>query len=106
MESKYTKGEWKLDSTFYHIENTCVTDSNGNTIAECHRNAYHKDREIAEANAKRIVTAVNSYDALWGALADLHNLVMQSNDRTIFDNGSNAEIVANAKMVLLKAKHP
>lgn len=56
--------------------------------------------EQATPNKKYTCLAVNHLHILAEALEALHNVVMQSNDRAIFDNGKNAEIVAKAKEAL------
>lgn len=44
--------------------------------------------------------AAEKFHVLAEALENLHRVVMLSNDRVIFDNGDNAEIVAQAKEAL------
>jgi hypothetical protein len=58
-ESKHTKGEWKIDP----IQKNYIVCGEGykNTICKI---SQIRGVEEAEANAQRIVTAVNGYDEL------------------------------------------
>lgn len=69
-------------------------------------NGNAKGREEARAGiiemGQHIDTLLTQANELLNALQNLKNVVMQSNDRTIFDNGKNYEIVAQASTILQK----
>lgn len=54
------------------------------------------------ADSQYTALAVNNLADIAQCLEDLHRVVMLSNDRAIFDNGENANIVAKAKKALNK----
>jgi len=67
-----TKGKWTSDRLFHGVFGYEVTDSNGNTIADCFKNSYYakrpNGRQIGIANAEHIVKCVNSNPVLISAL--------------------------------------
>ncbi len=78
---KHTPLPWKQDDLFSGVFGYEVTDNNGNTIADClKRSFYSKNenaREIAQANAAKIVTCVNNHDILLSALKDAVKVIKQ-----------------------------
>lgn len=106
MNNKHTSGttgKWRI----VPISNCCLTiqcdgfreDKRGEYIAEIKwQRVADGINEEDKANAKLIAAAPE----LLESLTQLYNLVITSTDRKIFDNGANAEIVAQAKAAIIK----
>lgn len=59
-------------------------------------------KRLIKEEFKRMAMAADQANTLLKSLKELHTVVMLSNDKLIFDNGANANIVANAKEAILK----
>lgn len=64
---------------------------------------YSTDSTLKKSEAEQIGKVLSVAPELLEALQELHKVVMQSNDKVIFDNGKNADVVAKAKQVLNRA---
>jgi hypothetical protein len=71
-----------------------------------HANTLLYEDSVVTANKCGLLPSelLKQRDELRYALEALHCVVMQSTDRVIFDNGMNAETVANAKNTLTSTK--
>lgn len=94
----HTAGQWSVSKT---VNDFAIYSDNNDSkdIAAVYQNSRSIPQGEAEANAKLIAAS----PLLLEALTNLHNVVMQSNDRKIFDNGTSAEIVAAASAAIKAA---
>lgn len=108
METKHTKGEWFAEGrTLYSLHTIRGEYDHTGEPRKINRfyAGFYPDYangvtlEEVEANVKLCAAAPD----MLSALIELHNVVMQTDDRRIFDNGKNAEVVAKAKEVIFKA---
>lgn len=80
-EGLHTPGIWKVDDIFSSVFGYEVVDNNGNTIADCFKNSYYKNRpdgrERGKANAEHIVKCVNLHNELVNALNQAVNVIKE-----------------------------
>lgn len=65
--SDYTKGKWVFDGH----GGICIWDDKQNNCIAVAKRPYPMTNKVCEANARRIVQCVNSYDDLVAALIDI-----------------------------------
>lgn len=75
METKYTKGEWKLNNDFAkNLKDDVlwfgIKSKNGKTIAEVKGKHYGIKNSEAEANAKLIAAVPKMHKCLWGIVTN------------------------------------
>jgi len=95
MNTTHTQGEWTFDDNEIYSEST----DHGAAICTMNTTSAHFTEEEVKANARLIAAAPD----LLEALNNLHCLVMKLDNREIFDNSTNSEIVAKAKEAIQKA---
>lgn len=78
MKPQHTQGDWKIGTQPFGDRKNCIQTMAGKTLAICqHDTKGIVSEEEAEANAQRIVTCVNEYEAL-KKKADMHDELVES----------------------------
>ena len=99
MTTQHTPGTWNFHTTAgdHQFAIYSEADETGKDLA-----LVYNRNENSKADAKLLAAAPD----LLAALKNLHTIVMQSNDRSIFDNSTRAEIVAKAYTAIQRATNP